>query len=100
MVVVRRHGFSNDQWVMEGLNLLELKYPAAGSFSADPSQRVRREGCAAGPLKSINGALGTIPRAAFDYVWLIDPPHYDPALTEGMQVVWRGRGSILYRIAK
>ncbi|HET9459527.1 MAG TPA: hypothetical protein VFO51_06060 [Sphingomicrobium sp.] len=100
MVVVRRHGFSNDQWVMEGLNLLELNYPAAKSFAADPSQRVRREGCSVGPIMSINGALGTIPRAAFDYVWLIDPPPYDPALTEGMQVVWRGRGSILYRVLK
>jgi len=100
MVVVRRHGFSNDQWVMEGLNLLELNYPAAGSFAADPSQRVRREGCSVGPIKSIGGALGTIPRQAFDYVWLIDPPPYDSSLTDGMEVVWRGHGSILYRIVK
>lgn len=100
MIVVRRHGFSNDQWVMEGLNLLDLNYPAAGSFAADPSQRVRREGCSVGALRSINGALGAIPREAFDYVWMIDPPPHDPALTADMQVVWRGPGSILYRLPK
>jgi hypothetical protein len=100
MVVVRRQGFSNDQWVMEGLNLLDLRYPAAGRFAADPSQRVRREGCAVGPLRSINQALRAIPRQAFDYVWLIDPPPYDPALAEGMETVWRGPGSILYRLHK
>ena len=100
MVVVRRQGFSNDQWVMEGLNLLELNYPAAGSFAADPSQRVRRPRCSVGAIKSIDGALGSIPSQAFDYVWMIDPPPYDPSLTAGMQVVWRGRGSILYRVSK
>jgi len=100
MVVVRRHGFSNDQWVMEGLNLLDLKYRAAGHFAADPSQRVRRRGCAVGPLWSIDMALKGIPDQAFDYVWTIDPPPFDPSLTEGMQVVWRGRGSTLYKLEK
>jgi hypothetical protein len=98
MVIVRRQGFSNDQWVLEGINLLELRYAPAGRFAADPSQRVRRDGCAAGQILSINGALRTIPRHAFDYVWMIDPPPFDPELTEGMQLVWRGRGSMLYRI--
>ena len=38
MVMVRRDGFSNDQWLMEGANLLNLRYKAAGYFAADPSQ--------------------------------------------------------------
>ena len=100
MVIVRRHGFSNDQWVMEGLNLLELRYGPAGDFAADPSQRVRRQGCSIGPLRSINDALRTIPRGAFEYVWLINPPPYDPELTADMRPVWRGPGSILYRLPK
>ena len=98
MVVVRRQGFSNDQWVMEGLNLLDLRYPAAGHFASDPSQRVRRNGCGFGPLWSIDHALGALPRTAFDYVWLINVPPYDPKLIEGMKPVWRGSGSILYRL--
>ena len=43
MAIVRREGFSNDQWVIEGVNLLDLKYRAAGYFAADPSQMVRPE---------------------------------------------------------
>jgi hypothetical protein len=100
MVIVRRQGFSNDQWVLEGINLLDLRYAAAGPFAADPSQRVRRQGCAVGPLRSVNGALRTIPRHAFDYVWLIDPPPFDPQLTADLQPVWRGRRSMLYRIER
>jgi len=98
MVVVRKQGFSNDQWVMEGLNLLDLRYRAAGHFAADPSQRVRRNGCASGPLWSIDHALSGIPRQDFDYLWLVNVPPYDEALTTGMKVVWRGPGSILYRL--
>ena len=98
MVVVRKQGFSNDQWVMEGLNLLDLRYRAAGHFAADPSQRVRRNGCGMGPLWSIDRALAGVPRQDFDYLWLINPPPFDASLTTGMQPVWRGSGSILYRL--
>ena len=98
MVVVRRQGFSNDQWVMEGLNLLDLRYPAAGHFAADPSQRVRPNGCGIGPLWPIDRALKELPRNAFDYVWLINPPAFDETLMAGMKPVWRGGGSILYQL--
>ncbi len=98
MVVVRREGFSNDQWVMEGLNLLDLRYPAAGHFAADPSQRVRRQGCGVGALWTIDHALRALPRQAFDFLWLVNPPPFDESLTKGLQPVWRGPGSILYRV--
>jgi hypothetical protein len=100
MVVVRRQGFSNDQWVMEGLNLLDLKYWAAGHFAADPSQRVRREDCGVGPLWTIDKALAVVPASAFDFVWLINPPPFDEALTHRFELVWRGPGTILYRFRK
>ena len=98
MVVVRRQGFSNDQWVMEGLNLLDLRYRAAGHFGSDPSQRVRREGCGVGKVWTIDQALAGVPRQDFDYLWIIDPPAYDVSLTAGMTPVWRGGTSILYRV--
>src|SRR4029079_3821471 len=37
MVIVRREGFSNDQWVIEGVNLLDLKYMKAGYLHQHPS---------------------------------------------------------------
>ena len=32
MVIVRNHGFSNDQWAISGTNLLKVHYPRAGVF--------------------------------------------------------------------
>jgi hypothetical protein len=100
MVIVRKQGFSNDQWVLEGMNLLDLHYAAADGFAADPSQRARPNGCQVGLLRSIDEALARIPRHAFDFVWLVKVPPYDPALSADMKPVWRGPGSILYRIPK
>jgi hypothetical protein len=97
MVVVRREGFSNDQWLLEGVNLLDLKYRAAGYFAADPSQLVRPNNCIDPLHRQINQSLAALPRDDFDYVWLIDPPAYDPQLVDDMKPVWRGPGSILYK---
>jgi hypothetical protein len=98
MVTVRKDGFSNDQWLMEGLNLLDLKYMRAGYYAADPSQLVRPNGCREPLHREIDVSLAGLPRKDFDYLWLVDVPPYDPALVAGMQPVWRGPGSILYRL--
>ena len=100
MVIVRRHGFSNDQWVIEGANLLGLSYRGAGPFSADPSQMVQPNDCRRREYRTIDQSLRLLPRDGFDYVWLIDPPPFDQRLTRDMQLVWRGEGSILYRLPR
>ncbi|MEO7276997.1 MAG: hypothetical protein ABIW33_03110, partial [Sphingomicrobium sp.] len=97
MVIVRREGFSNDQWLLEGVNLLDLKYSAAGYFAADPSQLVRPVGCRDRLHRTIEQSLSSLPRKDFDYVWLIDVAPYDPSATKGMRAVWRGPGTILYQ---
>ena len=97
MVIVRREGFSNDQWLLEGVNLLDLKYRAAGYFAADPSQLVRPNRCLDRLHRMVDQSLSALPRNDFDYVWLVDVPPYDPALVAGMRPVWRGPGSILYQ---
>jgi hypothetical protein len=97
MTVVRREGFSNDQWVIEGVNLLDLKYMKAGYFAADPSQLVRPNLCRDPLHRMIDTSLATLPRNDFDYVWLIDPPPYDPETVADMKPVWRGPGSVLYK---
>jgi hypothetical protein len=98
MVIVRREGFSNDQWVMEGLNLLDLKYRQAGPFASDPSQIVREATCRGRGGWKINRALTVLPREQFDYLWMIDPPPFDARLVAGVQPVWRNGRSILYRL--
>jgi hypothetical protein len=98
MVIVRRDGFSNDQWLLEGVNLLDLKYRAAGYFAADPSQLVRPNNCRDPLHRTIDESLAALPRSDFDFVWLIDVPPYDPTLVQGLRLVWRGPGSVLYRL--
>jgi hypothetical protein len=97
MVIARRDGFSNDQWLAEGLNLLNLRYTAPGSFAYDPSEIVRPNHCRDGLHRTIDQALAHVPRDAFDYVWLIDVPPYHPDVVADLRPVWRGPGSILYQ---
>jgi hypothetical protein len=78
------------------MNLLELRYRRAGIFSADSSQTVAPNDCRY-PW-TIDTALQRLPRDAFDYVWMVDVPPFDPRLVQGMQPVWRGPGTILYRV--
>ncbi len=100
MAIVRRHAFSNDQWAIEGANLLRVKFLAADPFTADPSQLVRPVECPTDRLASVDRALALIPRDAFDYVWTVDIPPARPESFTGMRAVWRGPGSALYRIEK
>ena len=97
MVIVRRDGFANDQWVIEGVNLLDLKYTKAGYFAADPSQLVRPNHCLDPLHRMVDQSLTTLPRDDFDYVWLIDPPAYNPEAVADMKLVWRRPGSMLYK---
>jgi hypothetical protein len=100
LVIVRREGFSNDQWITGAFNPLELKYHAAGAFAANPSQVVRPNGEGDFIYRTIDQALAEVPRDKFDYVWLIDVPPFDRRLLVGLQPVWHGPGSTLYRISR
>ena len=97
MVIERRQGFSNDQWMMEGMNLLDLKYTDPGSFAYDPSEVVRPNNCHDGLHLQIDQALLQVPRDKFDFIWTIDAPPYHQDAVAGLQPVWRGPGSVLYR---
>ena len=100
MAIVRRHAFSNDQWAIEGANLLQVKFQDAGPFMADPSQLVRPAQCPTDRLLSVDQALAAIPRNSFDYLWTIDVPPHDAELLAGMRLLWRGPGSALYQFEK
>lgn len=98
MATVRNYAFSNDQWTTAGAQLLEINYPQGGIFVRDPYQIVSQNECGGEYWLSIDQALTRFPRAAFDYVWLIDPPVYDPALVRDLTPVWQDGTSILYRV--
>ena len=98
LAIVRRQAFSNDQWTMAGAQLLQVRYWPGWPFMRDATQVVTSRRCRGEVWRTIDLALATFPREAFDYVWLITPPPYDPALTAGLQPVWRSGNSVLYRV--
>jgi hypothetical protein len=98
LVIARREGFSNDQWLVNSHNLLQLRYVEAGAFAGNPSQVVRPNGTHDGVYRTIDDALAEVPRDKFDYIWLIDVPPFDHRLLRGLQPVWSGPETTLYRI--
>jgi hypothetical protein len=100
MAIVRRSAFSNDQWTTAGAQLLTANYPQGGYFVRDASQIVTQDPCEDEVWLSMDESLANFPRHAFDYVWLIDPPAYDQALTSGLTPVWRDGSSVLYRVER
>ena len=96
MAIVRRNAFSNDQWAVDGANLLTVRYSAAGYFRADPSQMVSDNQCHKPKSPRVDLAMRAIPRAAFDYVWTVDVPAYDSNSLHGYRQIWSGAGSSLY----
>jgi hypothetical protein len=102
MIIARRQGFSNDQWQIDGTNLMKVIYFDAGVFRKDPSQMVFPEWCGGKRrqkrLWTVNKAIEAIPPDKFDYLWIVDVPAYNPELTRGMTPVWKGPGSMLYRL--
>jgi hypothetical protein len=98
MAMVRRQAFSNDQWDVTGAQLMTIVKRDAPALAVDPSQLVLGAPCAIENSRTLDSSLASLPRAAFDYVWLIDPPAYDARLTRGMTPVWRDGDDVLLRI--
>lgn len=98
IAAVRRHAFSNDQWEMPGGQLLSVRAPPAGYFRYDPSEIVTPVQCRYERWLSIDRALRDFPRTAFNYVWLINAPPFDPSLTDGLYPLWRDGDNVLYRV--
>ena len=98
LAVVRREAFSNDQWSVAGAQLNRVAYAPAGSFGRDPSQIVRLHDCPVNRWPTLDMSLRQFPRAAFDYLWLVNPPAWDRRLTAGMVPVWSNGRSVLFRI--
>ena len=95
---VYKGAWTNDNWAVPGLHMLQPKFRPAANYNADPSSFVWSRGCSGGKLlRGIDGAMARAPLDQVDYVWLIDtgaPGHHDPRLAE----VWRSGESVLYAV--
>jgi hypothetical protein len=98
MLLSRKLAYANDQWSMAGAQLLTARYRAAGSFAHDPSQVVTDRKCPRQSWRTIDAALTQFPRAAFDYVFLVQPPAFQPASLRGLTPIWRNGTNTLYRV--
>ncbi|MDQ2891729.1 MAG: hypothetical protein M3R64_01395 [Pseudomonadota bacterium] len=94
----RRLAYTNDQWSMPGAQLLTVRYWPAGAFAHDPSQIVTDRYCQGEWWRPIELAMRWVPRDAFDYVWLLNPPRYDPSLNRGLVPIWRSGNDVLFRV--
>ncbi len=94
LAIARRRAFSNDQWPVEGAQLLTIRHPVAGRFASNPSQLLR---CPAEDPGGLDRAIREIPRTAFDHVWLIGLPTVPPPIP-GTTRIWATGTSALYRI--
>ena len=98
LAIVRRDAFVNDQWTLDGQQLLRIRHQVAAPFLADPSQLVYPKAC-----KDIGSdfgpAIATFPRAAFTHVWTIGFPP-GAAKARDLRVVWTNGGSTLYRVIR
>jgi len=98
MLLVRKLAYTNDQWSMAGAQQLTTRYFAAGGYAHDPSQVVTDRRCRGEWWRPVAMALNNFPRGAFDYVWLLNPPAYNPELVKGMTPIWRNGRDTLFRI--
>jgi hypothetical protein len=110
--IVRRFGFSNDQWDLPGSQLLRIKFGAAGEFRSDPSQFYASERCSAGGqsasiryagagsarIPSLDAALARVPREAFDYAWVIGDPSATATPDPRLRLVRRTSRAALFAI--
>ena len=95
---VYKSAWTNDNWAVPGLHMLQPKFRPGRGFAADPSTFVWSRGCAGGRLLTgVDQAMRRAPVEKVDYVWLIDtgaPRTADPRLAE----VWRSGRSVLYAV--
>jgi hypothetical protein len=97
-VITRRHGFSNDQWLTPGINLLGLRDPIHGGFAEDPSQMVTPGRCPVVRYATrIDPTIVAATRGPSSYLWLIDIRPDDGHVLKGWRQVWRYNDSALYR---
>lgn len=105
-VVIRKRGFSNDQFQAAGAQLMRINYPEAGLFADDRSSLVYSKDCIRRTeekvgiqLTDTHTVLQKFPRDAFDYVWIIDPPDFDLSERQpGLKPIWRRKRSVLYQV--
>ncbi len=99
MAIVRRDAFANGVWDMPS-SQLTVHRPDATGFVYAGSQTLFPAGCRYDAQYDLPRALATMPRAAFDFVWLIDTSSTAWPNDRGLHRIWSGNRGALYRITR
>ncbi|KQN31342.1 hypothetical protein ASF00_00530 [Sphingomonas sp. Leaf34] len=97
MAIVRREAFVNGVWDMPS-SQLTVHRPDATGFVYAGSQTLFPAGCRYDAQYDLAHALATLPRAAFDLVWVVDTPRTAWPKDRGLRRIWSGDRGVLYRI--
>lgn len=98
IAIARKQAFSNDQWVLEGAQLVSIKRKDARGWDRDPSQMTKANKSKYEVWRTTEDAVRDFPRDVFDYLWLISPMPMDKSAFAGMDLVWAKGDVSVYRI--
>lgn len=98
LAIVRRNIFTNEQWAIQGQQLLSIRYRIAEPYTTDPSQSVYPTVCP-DIGSNFDAAIAGFPRAAFTHVWTIGFPPGKAKATD-LRVIWSSGTSALYQVAR
>lgn len=98
LALARKRIFTNDQFIMAGAQLLQIRYDKAASFDRDPSQLIKANSSDRTDWRNFSEAMAALPRSAFDYIWVIGEGEDEKVDYSGLTPVWQQGKSILYRI--
>lgn len=98
-IIVRRSGFSNDQWLTPDANLLGLRDILQDRFASDPSQMVWQSSCRPSIFQPVDSALAAVNEGSARYLWLIDVRPANQRALGPWRKLWSDKKSALYRRA-
>jgi hypothetical protein len=100
IALARRHIYTNDQFIMDGAQLIQIRYKGGFPFDRDPTQLIKSDKCDRPDLLTFAQSMAKLPREGFDFIWVIGAPEDTRVDYSGLSPVWRNGTSILYRIER
>lgn len=98
IALARRRIYTNDQFIMGGAQLIQVRYKGGFPFDRDPTQLIKSDKCDRPDLLTFAQSMAKLPRAGFDFIWIIGAPEDTRVDYSGLKPVWRNEASTLYRI--
>jgi hypothetical protein len=100
IALARRHIYTNDQFIMNGAQLIQIRYQGGFPFDRDPTQLIKSDKCDRPDLLTFAQSMAKLPREGFDFIWVIGAPEDTRVDYSGLTPAWRKGASTLYRIER